>query len=198
MTSEQLAPLNRWVKKRLSVALNAWLYLNNFCRRVKLKVFKVTFNDVFVLRKNTIDIFWSVKGCHKIEVGHFGAISGNVKGVTIPYDKSFPSIELVFYGVKARIKRKINLPESYFFEKTRTFKTTIDPAFKRSLCLDQNLVSLKISDLITIQKTAFQRRELTNLLPQPILMKERLPVFHRLPNVKISLPEYRQEDYSRL
>jgi hypothetical protein len=76
-------------------------------RTIKLK--SVTLYDSVVIEGNEVEIYWRVKGCHKIEINGIGVFPGNIHGLRFLFLNAHNPIEITFFGIAKQLKRQIQI-----------------------------------------------------------------------------------------
>jgi len=79
-------------------------------RTLKLK--SLSLYDRVVIQDNVIEMLWNVKGCHKIRIEGIGVFSGNTHGLKFLFSNRHNPIEITFYGIAKKIKKKIRIENS--------------------------------------------------------------------------------------
>lgn len=74
-----------------------------------LKLRSVSLYDRVVIQDNEIEMLWNVRGCHKIKIKGIGVFSGNIHGLKFIFSNRQNPIEITFYGIAKKIKKKIRI-----------------------------------------------------------------------------------------
>jgi hypothetical protein len=85
------------------------LLLKNVILIKILKLKYVSLYDRIVIEDNEIEILWSVKGCHKIKIKDIGVFPGDINGLKFHFSNRQNPIEITFYGIAKKIKKKIKI-----------------------------------------------------------------------------------------
>ncbi|MEZ5003445.1 MAG: hypothetical protein R2730_10475 [Chitinophagales bacterium] len=85
------------------------LLLKNLILLKTLIFSEVTNVDKVIIEGNYVDLFWKVKGCHKIEIKGIGKWPGSIKGLRFIYFKSDNPLTIIFYGIANKIEKEIPL-----------------------------------------------------------------------------------------
>ena len=54
-------------------------------------------------------MLWNVKGCHKIKINGIGIFPGNSHGLKFIFSNRHNPIEITFYGIARKLKKKIRI-----------------------------------------------------------------------------------------
>lgn len=76
-------------------------------RMIKLK--SVSIYDRFVIQDNEIEMLWNVSGCHKIKINDIGMFPGNTHGLKFTFTNKQNPIEITFFGIAKKIKKRIRI-----------------------------------------------------------------------------------------
>lgn len=109
MTRKLATYLNK-KKKVLAVLTQCLLLLfKNLILIRPLKIQSVCLYDLVVIQGNEIELFWKVRGCHKIKIKGLGVFPGNTAGLKFIFSNRHNPIEVTFYGILKGIKKKIRI-----------------------------------------------------------------------------------------
>jgi hypothetical protein len=85
------------------------LFFKNIILIRTLKLNSVLLYDRVIIENNEIEIHWIVKGCHKIKVKGIGVFPGNNHGLKFMFSNRHNPIEITFFGISNKIKKKIEI-----------------------------------------------------------------------------------------
>lgn len=74
-----------------------------------LKLRSVSLYDRVVIKDNEIEMLWNVRGCHKIKINGIGVFPGNTYGLKFIFSNRSNPIEITFYGIAKKIKKKTRI-----------------------------------------------------------------------------------------
>ncbi|MBL0310577.1 MAG: hypothetical protein IPP77_13155 [Bacteroidetes bacterium] len=101
------------------------LLLKNLILIKTLRVKSVWLYDRVVIQGNEVELFWKVKGCHKIRVAGIGTIKGSLTGIRFKLADITKPIQICFYGIAKRKTEtvffngaKINLLNKFYTDST--------------------------------------------------------------------------------
>ena len=196
MTSEQLEPLSRWLRRSRRAISSVVIFVANFLKRRKLEVFNVSLGDTLLLKGNSVDIYWNIVGCHKIIIANRFSLLGNTKGVSFPLDRYNSSIEIIFYGVNSLMRKTISLPDRYSVSIAEALETELTSSLQQHLSLKPNLVPIGTPESLFILQNRLSNSKTCLEVPGPKLSNN-YPNKLIIPKLEIILPEYKQEFYSK-
>jgi hypothetical protein len=109
MTRKLTTYLKKKYKKMALLTQCLLLLFKNLLLIRTLKLKNVSLYDRVVIQDNEIEMLWNVKGCHKIKINGIGVFPGNSYGMKFLFSNRHNPIEITFYGIAKKLKKKIHI-----------------------------------------------------------------------------------------
>jgi hypothetical protein len=151
MTKEIATYLNKNFNKLELLTQCNFLFLKNILLIRTLKLKNISIYDKVIIQDNEIEMHWNVKGCHKIKINGIGVFSGNSYGMKFIFSDKHNPIEITFYGIAKKLKKKIHVDNTKidlvdkFFAKTEIPIAIEVPYNKEILVSQKQNVESKLS-----------------------------------------------------
>ena len=101
------------------------LYLKNLFTLKSLKFKSILTTDSFIIEGTEFDLFWNVRGCHKIKIKNTIVIPGDVSGVKFLFRVGINPIVITFYGIGKQLKKIVTI-KGKKIEVLNDFESTIN------------------------------------------------------------------------
>jgi hypothetical protein len=103
--------LTTYLKKkyiRMALLIQCHLLLFKNLLLIRTLILKsVSLYDRVVIQDNEVEMFWNVRGCHKIIINGIGVFPGNIHGLKFLFSNRHNPIEITFCGIAKKIKKKM-------------------------------------------------------------------------------------------
>jgi hypothetical protein len=129
MTRKVSTYLKNKHKKIAMLTQCLFLLLKNLLLIRTLKLRSVSLYDRVVIQNNEIEILWKVRGCHKIKINSIGCFSGNTHGIRFIFSNKQNPIEITYYGIAKKIKKRIQIENTQINLLNKFIATTEIPYF---------------------------------------------------------------------
>ena len=125
----------------------------------------VSVDDRIVIQDNELEIFWNVKGCHKIKINGIGIFPGNSHGLKFIFTNRHNPIEITFYGIAKELKKKIRIDNIKIDLLNKFVATTEIPVAIEVPYNKQKLEVKFLSDnlKVQIQNVTFDKVQIQNV-----------------------------------
>jgi len=128
--------------------------------------------DAIIIEGSQAQLLWQVRGCHLIKIKNYGLFPGNTCGATLNSIMNPQTVEITFYGITSRIKKKIKL---------EPIKIELKPF-------------VTISDLPKTETTFFTEKKLTNFFSE-LKIADTNSVKMNYPKMKFDYEKFELENY---
>jgi hypothetical protein len=130
--------------------------------------------DAIIIEGSQAQLLWQVRGCHLIKIKNYGLLPGNTLGATLNSITNSQIVEITFYGITSRIKKKIKLDPVKI--ELKSFVTIselpkIETTFFTGKKLSSYFSKLKVADSNSVKinfpkvKFEYEKFELENYKP---------------------------------
>ena len=171
------------MRKRIQPHLHmSWLILVNLFRLRQLRVLDFYTERRFVYNATRTDIYWNVKGCHKIKVEGYGTYPGNVNGVSMLEKKEAEHIVVTFFGWANNHTHVFHIPAS--MERVlHTFRNESEKRLKKQRIVGSNGLNIQAHWQLTNQIESYSIKPINIILNSAI---SNLSVSFTSPKIHVS------------
>jgi len=92
-----------------------------------LKLKSLSLYDRVVIQDNEIEMLWNATGCHKIKINGIGFFTGNTHGLKFIFSNRHNPIEITFFGISRKLKKKIRIENTKIYLPDKFIATAAIP-----------------------------------------------------------------------